>query len=81
MTEQNSPLEGEAVVAWLRQVSPYFHKHRAQTFVVYFGGEAVADAGFTNLTRDLLMLAAPRRSWHHTARGGCAAGQRRSDHA
>lgn len=58
MTEQNSPLEGEAVVAWLRQVSPYFHKHRAQTFVVYFGGEAVADAGFTNLIRDLLMLAA-----------------------
>lgn len=58
MTKQSSRLEGEAVVAWLRQVSPYFHKHRAQTFVVYFGGEAVADAGFTNLIRDLLLLAA-----------------------
>lgn len=58
MTKQSSRLEGEAVVAWLRQVSPYFHKHRGQTFVVYFGGEAVADAGFTNLIRDLLLLAA-----------------------
>ena len=58
MTEQSSRLEGEAVVAWLRQVSPYFHKHRAQTFVVYFGGEAVADPGFTSLIRDLLLLAA-----------------------
>ncbi len=58
MSERSAPLEGEAVVAWLRQVSPYFHQHRAKTFVVYFGGEAVADAGFTNLIRDLLLMAA-----------------------
>ena len=58
MSEQSAPLEGEAVVAWLRQVSPYFHQHRGKTFVVYFGGEAVADAGFRNLIRDLLLMAA-----------------------
>lgn len=58
MTEHSSRLEGQALVAWLRQVSPYFHKHRAQTFVVYFGGEALADPGFANLIGDLLLLAA-----------------------
>ena len=58
MSELGAPLAGEAVVAWLRQVSPYFHQHRAKIFVVYFGGEAVADVGFGNLVRDLLLLAA-----------------------
>ena len=58
MTELSAPLEGEAVVAWLRQVSPYFQQHRAKTFVVYFGGEAVAAPSFANLIRDLLLLAA-----------------------
>ena len=58
MSELGAPLEGEAVVAWLRQVSPYFHQHRGKTFVVYFGGEAVADTGFRNLIRDLLLMAA-----------------------
>ena len=58
MSELGAPLEGEAVVAWLRQVSPYFHQHRGKTFVVYFGGEAVADVGFRNLIRDLLLMAA-----------------------
>lgn len=58
MSESESPLAGAAVVAWLRQVSPYFQRHRGQTFVVYFGGEAVAAAGFTDLIRDLLLLSA-----------------------
>ena len=58
MSERSAPLEGEAVVAWLRQVSPYFQQHRGKTFVVYFGGEAVADGGFRNLIRDLLLMAA-----------------------
>ncbi|MGE0861450.1 MAG: amino-acid N-acetyltransferase [Gammaproteobacteria bacterium] len=58
MSESESALSGASVVAWLRQVSPYFQRHRGQTFVVYFGGEAVAAAGFTDLIRDLLLLAA-----------------------
>ena len=58
MSEPESALSGASVVAWLRQVSPYFQRHRGQTFVVYFGGEAVAASGFTDLIRDLLLLAA-----------------------
>ncbi len=51
-------LEDDAIVPWLRQVSPYFQNHRNKTFVVYFGGEAVAGPGFANLVRDLVLLAA-----------------------
>lgn len=58
MPELVDAIAGEAVVAWLREVSPYFHKHRRKTFVVYFGGEAVADAAFAKQVRDLLLLAA-----------------------
>ncbi|MEX2481116.1 MAG: amino-acid N-acetyltransferase [Gammaproteobacteria bacterium] len=47
-----------AIVGWLRQVSPYFRKHRHKTFVVYLEGAAVADAGFMNVMRDLALLAA-----------------------
>ena len=43
-------------VDWLRQSSPYIHAHRGRTFVVAFGGEAVADAGFANLVHDLALL-------------------------
>lgn len=43
-------------VAWLRQSSPYIHAHRGRTFVVAFGGEAVADPGFSNLVHDLALL-------------------------
>lgn len=48
----------DAVVAWLRQVSPYFQSHRGRTFVVYFGGEAMSEAGFMHLVGDLVLLAA-----------------------
>ena len=58
MPEDNQSLEDAAVIAWLRQVSPYFQQHRGRTFVVYFGGEAVAAPGFSNLIRDLLLMAA-----------------------
>ena len=45
-----------AFVDWLRQSSPYIHAHRGKTFVIAFGGEAVADAGFRNLVHDLALL-------------------------
>ena len=51
-------MDDAAVVGWLRQVSPYFRKHRHKTFVVYIDGAALADAGFMNLVRDLVLLAA-----------------------
>ena len=50
--------EDNAIVPWLRQVSPYFQNHRNKTFVVCFGGEAVAGPDFANLVRDLVLLAA-----------------------
>jgi amino-acid N-acetyltransferase len=58
MAEQGIGLDDGAIVPWLRQVSPYFQKHRNKIFVVYFGGEAVAEPGFANLIRDLVLLAA-----------------------
>ncbi|MCA8967249.1 MAG: amino-acid N-acetyltransferase, partial [Planctomycetes bacterium] len=51
------PRDDDGVVAWLRQVSPYFRRHRRKTFVVYVDGRAVDDAGFHNLVRDLVLVA------------------------
>ncbi len=56
MSEPESTLTGASVVAWLRQVSPYFQRHRGQTFVVYLGGEAIAGAGFPQIVQDLSLL-------------------------
>ena len=58
MTDENSILEGDAVVAWLRQVSPYFQNHRGKTFVVYCSGKTVDDSSFANVIRDLVILSA-----------------------
>jgi len=46
----------QAFVDWFRQASPYIHAHRGRTFVVTFGGEAVADAAFPHLVHDLAIL-------------------------
>lgn len=43
-------------VRWFRDSSPYIHAHRGKTFVVSFGGEAVADDGFPNAIHDFAML-------------------------
>lgn len=43
-------------VAWFRRASPYIHAHRDHTFVVCFGGEAVASPGFAHLIHDLALL-------------------------
>ncbi len=43
-------------VTWFRDASPYIHAHRGRTFVVCFGGEAVADKCFPNLIHDLAIL-------------------------
>lgn len=52
------PGPGESgAVAWLRQVSPYFRRHRNRSFVVYLDGAAVASASFHNLARDLMLVA------------------------
>lgn len=43
-------------VDWLRRASPYIHAHRGRTFVVLFGGEAVAETGFAHLIHDIALL-------------------------
>jgi len=43
-------------VAWVREATPYIHAHRDRTFVIAFGGEAVADARFPDLVHDIALL-------------------------
>ncbi|MGZ8249961.1 amino-acid N-acetyltransferase, partial [Methylomagnum sp.] len=45
-----------AFVRWFRGSSPYIHAHRGKTFVVYFGGEAVANPSFPGLVHDFALL-------------------------
>lgn len=53
MSEQaNTP----GFVDWFRQSSPYIHAHRGRTFVLSFGGEAVASDDFPNLVHDVALL-------------------------
>ncbi len=48
--------EPDPFVAWMRQATPYIHAHRGCTFVIAFGGEAVADAQFPSLVHDIALL-------------------------
>ncbi|SDW94198.1 amino-acid N-acetyltransferase [Thiocapsa roseopersicina] len=43
-------------VDWVRQATPYIHAHRGRTFVIVFGGEAVADPRFPDLVHDIALL-------------------------
>jgi amino-acid N-acetyltransferase len=39
-----------------RHSAPYIHAHRGRTFVLVFGGEAVADGQFSELVHDIALL-------------------------
>jgi amino-acid N-acetyltransferase len=43
-------------VTWFRHASPYINAFRGRVFVIAFGGECVADAGFANLIHDIALL-------------------------
>ncbi len=43
-------------VDWFRQSSPYIRAFRGRTFVIMVGGEMLADAQFSNLVHDLVLL-------------------------
>jgi amino-acid N-acetyltransferase len=49
-------VESRPFVDWFRHCAPYIHAHRGRTFVVAFGGEAVADAEFHRLVHDVALL-------------------------
>ncbi|MCU7905773.1 MAG: amino-acid N-acetyltransferase [Candidatus Thiodiazotropha sp. (ex Epidulcina cf. delphinae)] len=55
MTKPTSKLP-DGFVDWFRGSSPYIHAHRGRTFVIAFGGEAVADERFANLVHDIALL-------------------------
>ncbi|MCU7892940.1 MAG: amino-acid N-acetyltransferase [Candidatus Thiodiazotropha sp. (ex Ustalcina ferruginea)] len=55
MTKPTNTLP-DSFVDWFRGSSPYIHAHRGCTFVIAFGGEAVADTGFANLIHDIALL-------------------------
>jgi amino-acid N-acetyltransferase len=55
MKKRNQKLP-DMFVDWFRGSSPYIHAHRGRTFVITFGGEAVADAAFANLIHDIALL-------------------------
>ncbi len=46
----------DPIVDWVRQATPYIHAHRGRTFVIAFGGEAVADDRFPDLVHDIALL-------------------------
>ena len=43
-------------VQWIRAAAPYVHAFRGRTFVIAFGGEAVADESFLGIIHDLNLL-------------------------
>jgi len=50
-------IDAKAYVRWFRGSAPYINAHRGKTFVIYFGGEAVADeARFPALLHDFALL-------------------------
>ncbi|TCT20747.1 N-acetylglutamate synthase [Thiobaca trueperi] len=51
-----APSGHDPFVDWVRQATPYIHAHRGRTFVIAFGGEAVADARFPDLVHDIALL-------------------------
>jgi amino-acid N-acetyltransferase len=47
----------DAFIRFFRGAAPYINAHRGRTFVVAFGGEAVAGPGFSALVHDVAQLA------------------------
>jgi amino-acid N-acetyltransferase len=43
-------------IRWFRNSSPYINAHRAKTFVIYLGGEAIDHENFSNVINDIALL-------------------------
>jgi amino-acid N-acetyltransferase len=62
LEKKNAPSSGQqgrqaaSQIDWFRQSAPYIHAHRGSTFVILFGGEAVAHEGFSHLINDIALL-------------------------
>lgn len=53
----NAAADPNGHLNWFRNASPYIAAHRGRTFVLAFGGEAVAEAEFPGLIHDIALLA------------------------
>ncbi len=57
MTIMKTRKDPQIFIDWFRHSAPYIHAHRGRTFVITFGGEAVADeAGFRSVISDVALL-------------------------
>lgn len=52
----HSPNPSQNPIQWFRHSAPYINTHRGKTFVIMFGGEAVAHADFDRLIHDFALL-------------------------
>jgi len=57
MIDKSTFIDEAEVVAWLREVSPYFQNHRGKTFVVYLTTEVIHDEIPSSIISDLVILA------------------------
>jgi len=49
-------MSADAFVRSFRESSPYIHRFRGQTFVISFGGDAIADGSIRTLAHDIALL-------------------------
>jgi amino-acid N-acetyltransferase len=57
MTSTKARKDPQIFIDWFRHSAPYIHAHRGRTFVITFGGEAVADEeSFRSLISDIALL-------------------------
>jgi amino-acid N-acetyltransferase len=56
VSENETPLDNKNYVKWFRNSAPYINAHRGKTFVLMFGGEAVAHSNFANIIHDIALL-------------------------
>lgn len=54
--ENSTPEVAKSFVNWFRSTSPYINAHQGRTFVIGFGGEAVAHPNFHNVIHDIALL-------------------------
>ncbi|MFA7494786.1 MAG: amino-acid N-acetyltransferase [Acidithiobacillus sp.] len=53
---KKQPISTDSFVRSFRESSPYIHRFRGQTFVINFGGDALADGSIRGLVHDMALL-------------------------